>query len=377
MKRRDRERLIELRKLLHRHPELSGHEAETARIVSEFIHSCMPDIIVRGLGGNGIACIFKAKRPGLTVAFRGELDALPVEEENQFPHRSRSPKISHACGHDGHMAIVAGLGMRLAQQRPQRGRVVLFFQPAEETGEGAAMMIGDRCFKDLQPDYIFALHNLPDHPLGRILIREGSFSCASRGMIIKLWGMTSHAAYPEKGRSPAQAMAEIIESLSDLPQTSEGFSLVTIIHARLGEVAFGTTPGYAEVMATLRSQDDRSMERLVQRAEDLAGETGERHGLDVEISWSDVFSATLNHPEAVALVERAGSACGMTIEKTEAPFRWSEDFGRFLARYQGALFCMGAGENHAPLHSPHYDFPDDLIEPGVTLFEQIVREILD
>jgi len=376
MRRQDRERLIELRKRLHRHPELSGHEAETARIVSEFIHSCMPDTIVRGLGGNGIACIFKAKRPGLTVAFRGELDALPVEEKNPSSHRSKSPKISHACGHDGHMAILAGLGMRLAQHRPQRGRVVLLFQPAEETGEGAGSMIEDSRFRDIQPDYIFGLHNLPDYPLGRILIRAGSFNCASRGMIIKLRGMTSHAAYPEKGRSPAQAMAEIIMSLSESPQASEGSSRVTIIHARLGEMAFGTTPGYAEVMATLRSQDDRSMEELVERTEALARKTGERHGLDVEISWSDVFSTTLNHPEAVDLVERAGSACGMTVEKTEAPFRWSEDFGRFSARHRGALFCLGAGENHPPLHSSQYDFPDDLIEPGVTLFEQIVRDIL-
>jgi len=130
MRQQDRERLVELRKRLHRHPELSGHEVETARILSEFIHPCRPDTVVRGLGGNGIACIFKAKRPGLTVAFRGELDALPVEEKNPFSHRSKSPKISHACGHDGHMAILAGLGMRLAQHRPQRGRVVLLFQPA-------------------------------------------------------------------------------------------------------------------------------------------------------------------------------------------------------------------------------------------------------
>ena len=376
MRQQDRERLVELRKRLHRHPELSGHEAETARIVSKFIHSCMPDTIVRGLGGNGIACIFKAKRPGLTVAFRCELDALPVEEKNPFSHRSQSPKISHACGHDGHMAILAGLGMRLAQHRPQRGRVVLLFQPAEETGEGAGSMIEDSRFRDIQPDSIFALHNLPGHPLGRVLIREGSFNCASRGMIIKLRGVSSHAAYPEKGRSPAQALAEIIESLPGLPDGGEGLSRVTIVHARLGEKAFGTAPGYAEVMATLRSQDEGSMERLVQRAEDLTGETGERHGLDVEISWSDVFSTTLNHPEAVDLVERAGSACGMTVEKTEAPFRWSEDFGRFSARHRGALFCLGAGENHPPLHSSQYDFPDDLIEPGVTLFEQIVRDIL-
>ena len=376
MRSSDRERLIELRKLLHRHPELSGRETETARTVSEYIHPCMPDTIVRGLGGHGIACVFEAKRPGLTVAFRCELDALPVEEENRFPHRSGTPEISHACGHDGHMAILAGLAEQLGRRRPKKGRVVLLFQPAEETGKGAASMMEDSRFEDIQPDSIFALHNLPGHPLGRLLIREGSFNCASRGMIIKFRGVSSHAAYPEKGRSPAQALAEIIESLPGLPDGGEGLSRVTIVHARLGEKAFGTAPGYAEVMATLRSQDDGSIERLVQSAEDLVRGTAGRHGLDVEISWSDVFSATLNHPAAVDLVERSVSACGMTIERTAQPFRWSEDFGRFLARYRGALFCLGAGEKHAPLHSPHYDFPDDLIEPGVTLFEQIVSDIL-
>jgi amidohydrolase len=376
MRKRDRARLIELRKLLHRHPEVAGHEAETARIVSEFIYPFGPDTIVRDLGGNGFACVFTGKKPGITVAFRSELDGLPIQEINESAHQSRNSGISHACGHDGHMAILAGLAMQLSRQRPERGKVVLLFQPAEETGEGAISMIEDSRFKDMNPGYLFAMHNLPGRPLGQVLIREGSFTWASRGMVVKLRGISSHAAHPEKGRSPAGALAEIIQSLPGLTQALEGFSLVTIIHARLGEISFGTSPEYAEVRATLRSQDDRSMERLVHQAERLVVGAGTRHDLEVEISWRDVFPATRNHPKAVHVVERAVAACTMRIEGTEVPFRWSEDFGRFLVSYQGALFCIGAGENHPSLHSPHYDFQDDLIEPGVALYEQIVRDIL-
>ncbi|NIS83210.1 MAG: M20/M25/M40 family metallo-hydrolase, partial [Anaerolineales bacterium] len=186
--------------------------------------------------------------------------------------------------------------------------VVLLFQPAEETGTGAQQVLGDVRFQDIRPDYIFALHNLPGYPFGRVLIREDVFSCASRGMVVKLMGVSSHAAYPEHGRSPAGALAEIIQGLSQLPEQLNGFTLVTVIHARLGEIAFGTAPGYAEVMATLRSDQNDHMERLAQEAVELVTHTAQKHGLDAEISWRDSFAATVNHGEAVKIVEEAARA---------------------------------------------------------------------
>ncbi len=127
-------------------------------------------------------------------------------------------------------------------------------------------------------------------------------------------------------------------------------------------------------MATLRSDQNDHMERLAQEAVELVTHTAQKHGLDAEISWRDSFAATVNHGEAVKIVEEAARASALKIWKTDAPFRWSEDFGQFLARYCGALFCIGAGEDHAPLHKPDYDFPDELIETGICIFDKIVRQ---
>jgi amidohydrolase len=365
-------RLIGLRRWMHQNPELSGSEAAAQRGLHEFLAVCRPTEILTGLGGAGLAAVFTAAAPGPTVAFRAELDAVPVAETDGTAYGSRTAGISHACGHDGHAAIAAGLGLVLSRRPPPRGRVVLLFQPAEETGQGAARILADEKFGRIAPDWIFALHNLPGHPRGRVIVRPGVFACASTGLVIRLTGATAHAAHPEQARCPALAMAAVIQELLALPRRFDFFSLVTVVHARLGEVAFGTTPGEAEIMATLRAAGDDGMRALLSAARTIAEERAVPERLALSIDTREPFTALVNHEEAVALVRAAARRAGSDVDEAAEPFRWSDDFGRFTAVVKGAMFGLGAGAAHPPLHSPSYDFPEELIPIGVELFEGVL-----
>src|SRR5262245_29174345 len=172
--------LVGWRRKLHRRPEISGEEMATAREVEAFLSATRPDRVVTGLGGTGLAVVYDGAAPGPTVMFRAELDALPIEELTQVPYHSEVPGKGHLCGHDGHMTILAALGRVLSRQRPRRGRVVLMFQPAEETGAGAAAVLADERFGEVTPDYVFSLHNMPGVPFGEAELREGIVNCASR-----------------------------------------------------------------------------------------------------------------------------------------------------------------------------------------------------
>lgn len=368
--------LPSLRKELHRLAELSGDEQYTALRIRQFLDAHSPDKIVDKIGGHGLAAVYEGKHPGKTILIRADLDALPIDESITIDHAAKHNGVSHKCGHDGHMTIVAGLAAKLAQNRPDKGRVVLLFQPAEETGEGAARVIKDKKFAAIQPDLVFALHNLPGYPSGAIVIRRGVFASASRGMIVELEGKTSHAGQPQEGNSPALAMAQLIEAFSASPQNCAALyepAKVTVIHARLGEVAFGTSPGNAVIMATLRATTDDVINRISTYCSNLAKDIGKAHNLGTKVKWTQEFPSTTNHTEAVEVVEKAARAVDLEITYPDHPFPWSEDFGHFTAKYPGTLFGLGAGKRYPALHSPEYDFPDDLLEIGVRLLSRTLR----
>ncbi len=372
--------LVALRHRLHRNAEISDHEETTPRLVEEFLaEHAAPDEIVHGLGGHGVAAVYNGVAEGPTVLLRAELDALPINETTDLPYRSSHRGAAHKCGHDGHMAMVGGAGVALARAGLARGRLVLLFQPSEETGQGARRVLEDPAFEGLRPDWAFALHNLPEEPFGGVVVRPGTFSAASSGAVIRLEGATSHAAFPEEGRSPALAVAALIQRLGTLPRTIEvagDFALVTVIHARLGEIAFGTSPGEAVVMATLRSDRDDTVEHLREAVRRLAQEIAAPEDLRCDVSWTEEFPATVNDPEAAELVAEQARALGAPLLGVGGPYRWSEDFGWLLRDCRGALFGLGSGVRHAPLHSPEYDFPDGLIPLGVNMFRGVVGRLL-
>lgn len=372
--------LIALRRELHQAPEISGEERQTAARIAGLVESLRPDAMLAGLGGTGVAAVFDSGRPGPAVLFRAELDGLPIHETGDRAWRSRIEGRGHLCGHDGHMAILAGLASVVAARRPGTGRVIVLFQPAEETGAGASAVIADPRFATLSPDYAFALHNLPGLPLGSGAVRTGASNFASEGLSIRLEGRTAHASQPEAGLSPATAVCELIAALPDLPSKlgfDPGTALSTLVHARLGEAAFGIAPGEADVWATLRSVDDRRQQQLMRAARELVLKSAERHGLTVALKGHDRFAACRNHPDAEALVRTAFALHDVAITEIAEPFRWSEDFGLFGSVAKSALFVLGAGVDHPRLHNPDYDFPDELIPLGVRLFAQIARSLCD
>ncbi|MGG7567198.1 amidohydrolase [Rhodovulum sp. DZ06] len=368
------------RRDLHRRPELSGEEALTAAAVSAMLAPTRPDRVIEGLGGHGLAAIYEGAAPGPTVLLRAELDALPIEEVGTPDWRSETRGKGHLCGHDGHMAILGAVAAALGRARPARGRAILLFQPAEETGAGAKAVIEDPRFEEIRPDLALSLHNFPGLPLGAVALAPGPMACASRGMRLRLSGRTAHASQPETGVSPGPALARLIPGLTALGAGGDpadpGFSLVTVTHARMGEPAFGVAPGAAEIWATLRTQRDAAMDALVKAAEALARQAAEDAGLALSITWHDVFLHCENAPEAVDILSRALAAENVPVSPAGLPMRASEDFGRFGAVAPAAMFLLGAGEDAPALHNPDYDFPDALIPTGARVFLRCLHERL-
>jgi len=368
--------LIKLRRDLHKNPEKSGEEKDTAKKIKTFLKKYKPDEIIEEIGGHGIAAVFKGEKKGPAVLFRCDLDALPINEINTFSYKSKNKGIAHKCGHDGHMTIISGLAQAISKNRPEAGKVILLYQPSEENGMGAGYVLDDPKFDSIRPDYVYALHNLPGFPKKSIIYNPGIFASASKGLIIRLQGKTSHAGEPENGLSPAIAMADLVKELTYLPKKEEfeGFTLTTVIHARLGEIAFGTTPGYAEVMATLRSHTNKDMEKLSEKAIQLVQKHTKLHELDYETEWTEEFLATENNKNAADAVKKAAEENNSVIIERKEPFRWSEDFSRFTKQFKGALFGLGAGEETPQLHNPDYDFPEEIIETGINTFFGIYKK---
>jgi amidohydrolase len=376
---RDAVELAEWRRGLHRMPELSGQEEGTARSVCAMLAAAGADRVLSGLGGHGVAAVFEGATPGPTVMFRAELDGLSIQEISAAPYRSGVPNRAHACGHDGHMAMLAALARGFGRQRPRRGRVVLMFQPAEEDGTGAAAVIADPAFGAIRPDISFACHNMPGLPFGTVALAEGPANCASAGMRIVLTGRTAHASAPETGLSPMAAVARLMLALTALgggAWLAPDFAMVTVTHATLGEACFGVAPGQAEVWCTLRTLNDARMRRLRAQAESLARQAAAETGLDIEIGYRDVFDHCENAPEAVAHLRRALEAEGIAYGPQGLPLRASEDFGRFGQSAPAAMFLLGAGTDRPNLHNPDYDFPDELIAIGARIFMRTARDIL-
>lgn len=368
-----------LRQHLHQNPELSGKEINTTQHIRAFIEKTNPTQIIDLAEGKGLAAIYDSKRPGPVLLFRADTDALPINETIEIFYCSENKNISHKCGHDGHSAILAGLALLLQKNQLQKGKVILLFQPSEENGKGAEMILNDPAFAEMKPDYVFALHNLPGFEKANIIVKHGVFASASKGVVIKLQGKSAHAASPESGISPSDAFAEIIKKLNNICSYYELFNsyvLLTIVYAKLGEKAFGTLPADAVIMATLRSYDDNDMKTLIHETKQIVKEVAAESALQYMIDWSDEFIAMVNNDEAVKIIADAAKANALPLITMREPIRWSEDFGRYMQKYKGAMFGLGAGKEHPPLHSAAYDFPDDVLESGIKMFWEIIQQIL-
>jgi amidohydrolase len=370
--------LISIRKHLHAHPEISGEEKQTSEFIyNELKNHSRADEIQR-FECNAVIARFKGKNEGKTIMIRADMDALPIQETNNFDHKSKFPGKSHKCGHDGHTTILIGLARKLSEQPMEKGEVILLFQPAEENGHGAKAVIDDPYFQELKIDLVFALHNLPGYPKHQIVIREKQFNANVTSMIISLKGRTAHAGEPENGENPSLTIAKLLiiaDKLVKNDDEAEDFFLITPIHIEVGEKAYGISAGEGELHLTIRAWDGELLKKNCLLMESMAKELSEEAGLKCDISYTQEFAANLNDDQAVAHIKNAVKAANLNSIHLQKAFKWGEDFGLFTQTIPGAMFGLGSGEDCPALHNPDYDFPDEITDTGIQIFHQIIQDI--
>ena len=367
--------LIELRRHLHAHPELSGEEHQTAALVAGELRTAGWRV-QEGVGRTGVLAE-RGPEDGPTVGLRVDMDALPVEERTGLPHASIRQGVMHACGHDLHTCIGLGVARLLGEGAQLPCRVRLLFQPAEETGTGAAAVLNDPVFDRFAPDFAVAIHNMPGFPMHAMVVKSGSITAAVRSVVVRFTGRVAHASEPEKGENPSFAVADLLRDANTLvvaDQHDPHFRLVTPVHVSVGSVAYGVAAGDGEVHFTIRSASNEGLSNLQAEITAIAEQLAVRDGLAVEIDVVEDFYANINDPEVTERVRRAAETCGLEIITPDVGMRAGEDFGLFTERFPCCLVLLGAGEDHLPIHNAAYDFPDELIATGVELFEQIVRD---
>ncbi|MGE0931033.1 amidohydrolase [Peijinzhouia sedimentorum] len=372
------DKIIALRRELHKYPELSKEETKTSSKIQQFLTDLKVFEIYQ-ITETGFVAVLDTMVEGPSVLVRAELDGLPIKEKTDLDYTSAFDGKAHSCGHDGHMAIVCGLAMKLAENPPAKGRVILCFQAAEETGEGALEIIEHENFKPFEPDYVYALHNLPGHEKGLIVVKEGAFTAAVESVAIRLSGKTAHAAEPEQGHNPTWLIGEILSEVLRLQNTnakSDSFCLITPVYIHAGEKAYGISAGDGEIHFTLRAFDNELLEKKKKELVKFVEDKAKAANLSADFEWMEPFTANINGKEAVKLITDACDELNIEYARIPDPLRWGEDFGEFSSRYPGALFGLGSGKNQPALHNPDYDFPDEIMENGIAVFDRIVRKLL-
>jgi amidohydrolase len=374
------ESLIALRRWLHAHPEVSRQEVKTAAYMRDYIEKNAPADEMIDLAGAGFAAVYNGKNSGKTVLIRTELDALPIHEVNEdLEYRSIYDGVGHKCGHDGHMTMVAGLAQLYAHQRPDEGRAVLLYQPDEETGTGARECSAHENFKKIQPDYAFALHNLPGFPAHEIVCNTGTFSSAVKFAAIKLTGKEAHSAQPETGNSPSLAIAEITLASQEVQakyDTPEEYALIVPIFFDMGVSSSGVAPAYGEAHYTIRTCRNDVVDQIWNEFYAQAEKIAAKYNLEIDFEILEEFAANFNDTDSVEMIKKAAQANGLSYTVKEKPFRWGEDFGEITKLYKGAMFGLGAGEDKPDLHNPDYDFPEEIIISGVKMFQNLIAQSL-
>jgi len=370
----DIKKIIDLRMKLHRMPELSFEEKKTSAEIEKFFKKFSPDNTIK-LGETALAFVFDSGKTGDTVVFRAELDALPIAESSETFNKSLIDGVSHKCGHDGHMAILAGLGEIISNERPKKGKVVLLYQPAEETLEGALSVIDNPKFNKLNPNWIFGLHNLPGYPANSIIIKKDNFTVATNGVTIKLLGQQSHSSNPKAAINPTVAVVKLLQFLHKdiLNHKFNDFVHSTPIFTKIGTPNFGLTPGKAEIKVTLRANDYSDLDKLIGLVQDEVKKISFKHKLQFELNYTDDAAPIVNHADGVNIVQEAAEENNFKIIKIKKPLKFADDFSYYTIKYKGVYFGFGIGEV-ADLHNASYEFPDNFILPAIKMYYSIYKK---
>lgn len=371
---------IRWRRDFHACPELGYQEQETSRRVAELLASFGLQVH-RGLAGTGVVATLE-NGPGPVIGLRADMDALPITELSDVGYKSRNPGVMHACGHDGHSAMLLATAAHLAQTRRFRGTVHFVFQPAEENLGGARKMVEEGLFARFPMDAIYALHNWPGMPLGQVAIGSGAMMASLDAFEITLTGKSCHAAMPERGADPIVAAAQLIMALQTIPsrRLSPQESTVVSITQISGGEAINVLPDKVVLRGTFRCLNNQVRERVRGLIESYVAAQPQVSDVEGKIAWYPGYPVTINHPaEAQKVREVASALLGESVVIWNGnPSMASEDFACMLEACPGAYFWIGTdGETASkPLHNAGYDFNDELISHGVALWTTLVETLL-
>ena len=370
--------VIAQRRDFHRHPELAYQEVRTASIVARQLGELGMEVHT-GVGKTGVVGLLGAERPGPTVLLRFDMDALPIQEENDTDYVSTQPGVMHACGHDGHTAIGLTVARMLAQQRDRlRGALKLVFQPAEEGGYGAAAMIADGALREPRPDFAFGLHLWNKRPFGWVGATEGEMMAGGREWGCVVSGDGGHAASPDQTHDPVVAAAQIVVALQtvvsrNVPPLESVVVSVTQIN---GGDTHNVIPGEVRLAGTLRYFRSAIRDSTKKRISDIAENVAAAMGCRSEVSFGSGYRPVSNDADAARLVrELAERVPGVTAVADDERTAGSEDFGEFMADIPGCFFVVGSANGERgldyPHHHPRFDFDERSLTVGATLMASV------
>ncbi|MGU3360845.1 M20 aminoacylase family protein [Methylobacterium sp. M6A4_1b] len=368
--------LVAIRRDFHAHPELGFEEVRTSGIVADEL-ARYGIAVHRGIGGTGVVGVLEGRTgSGRRIGLRADMDALPIEEETNLPYRSTVPGKMHACGHDGHTTMLLGAARYLAETRDFDGTALFVFQPAEEGQGGARAMIADGLFEKFPCDEIYAIHNQPNGPHGKIKLRPGPAMAAADFFDIRITGRGAHAAQPQQGIDPIVVGSTLVQALQSIvsrnadPLKSAVLS-VTQFHAG---AAYNVIPEGAHITGTVRTFDADLRSLITTRIREIAAGLATAYGATIDVDIRDVFSVLMNSPEhAAAAVDIARELFGPEgVDDQSKPRMGSEDFADMVARVPGAYAWIGSTPGPG-LHNASFDFDDSIIPLGSAFLARLVE----
>ncbi len=368
------------RRDLHAHPELLYDVHRTAASVADKLKSFGCDDVVPGIGRTGVVGVIRGRKPGAKViGLRADMDALPLEEETGLPYRSTVPGKMHACGHDGHTAMLLGAAKYLAETRNFAGTAVVIFQPAEEGGAGGLAMVKDGLIDRFGIEEVYGMHNYPGIPVGEFGIRPGAIMAAADHIEIALEGKGGHAARPHLAVDTILVGAQIITALQSIVSRNVDplqSAVVSICMFQAGHTD-NVIPQHARLRGTARSLTPEIRDQLQQRIGEVVDGTARLYGATAKITYHRGYPVLVNHERQTAFAAEVAReiAGGDKVDTDIAPMMGAEDFSYMLAERPGAFIFVGNGDS-AGLHHPAYDFNDETIPIGTSYWVRLAETAL-
>ncbi|HWJ72353.1 MAG TPA: M20 aminoacylase family protein [Kaistia sp.] len=367
---------------LHRHPELALEEHRTSAVIQEKLKEFGVDEIITGLAGTGVVGVIHGAKPGRAIGLRADIDALPIHEESGVPHASTTAGVMHACGHDGHTAMLLGAARYLAETRNFDGTVYAIFQPAEELHGGGGMMVREGLFERCPMDLIFGMHNWPKAPAGAFLWRVGPMMAAVSRFTITITGRGAHGAQPHDGVDPIIVAGAIVSALQSVVarNVSPLESAVVTIGEIRGGGAFNVIPSEVVMRGTTRWYLPEIGDLVESAMQRIVRATAEAYGATAELVYERTYPATINDGPATELSKRAAEAVAgeRGVSELPQPTMGGEDFSFMLNAKQGSYIMLGSArtDEDPQLHHPRYDFNDEVLPVGASYWATLAEQLL-